>query len=358
MHSIRLGQLELTNEFVVAPMTTYSSHDDGIIADDELDYLARRGEGGFGTIITAACYVTPAGKAFKGQWGCDAENKLDSMRRVVETIHRSGAKAILQIHHGGRQCPPELAGGECVSASAIPAEREGAPVPREMTDEEIERTIDAYADATTRAKYVGFDAVEIHGANTYLVQQFVSPHSNRRTDRWNADDLLFPIELTKRVLAAGYDLPIGYRFSPEEPETTGIRLDRTFRLLDKLCELPLSYLHISLRQYWQPSLHDANSEPVLKTVHDYLDGRLPLMGVGSVKSIADVEAIKKLGCEAVVLGRGAIYDPDWVKKYQRATEPERVLNRADFESQVVLPKGLSERIRNVAGWFDFAGEPS
>lgn len=350
-----LGRLELKNGFLVAPMTTYSSQDDGIISEDEIPYLARRGAGGFGGIVTACAYVHPSGKAFKGQWGCDDDNKLESLSKVAKAIQNSGSKAILQIHHGGRQCPPELAGGECISASAVPNVREGSPVPREMTKEEIERTIENYADAALRGKQAGFDGIEIHGANTYLIQQFVSPHSNRRTDEWNADDLLFPKKLTERIFdLVGADYPVGYRFSPEEPETPGIRLDRTFKLIDELCKFPLSFLHLSLRSYDQLSLHNEGSEPILKQIHKHIAGRLPLVAVGAILSDADVAGAVELGCEAIAIARGAIYEPDWVNKYTEGASQSRNLKRETFEQDVVLPKGLAVRIRDVTGWFEFA----
>ena len=107
------------------------------------------------------------------------------MKRLAQTIQAEGAKAILQIYHGGRQSPPELLPDrQPISASAVASEGEGKPVPREMTETEIINTTQAFGDATRRAIEAGFDGVEIHGANTYLLQQFFSPHSNRREDQW------------------------------------------------------------------------------------------------------------------------------------------------------------------------------
>ncbi len=355
LNPITLGNLELKNGFIVAPMTTYSSLDNGVISPDELPYLARRAQGGFGAIMTAACYIHPSGKAFTGQWGCDNDDKLDSLRSVARAIQSNGAKAILQIHHGGRQCPPNLAGGECLSASAVPATREGAPVPREMTDAEIVRTIDDYALAALRAKKAGYDAVEIHGANTYLIQQFVSPHSNRRTDKWNADDLLFPKRLVETVLnKVGPDLPVGYRFSPEEPETPGIRLDRTRKVIDELCKFPLAFLHISLRNYDQKSIHAKDDEPILKQLSDHINHRIPFIGVGSIRQAEDVPNALALGASALAIARGAICDVDWVNHYAAGQPIRATLSKSDFPQAYVLPAGLAKRVEDVPGWFDFA----
>jgi len=341
------------NRLVLAPMTTYSSLEDGNISPDELPYLHRRAKGGIGLIMTAACYVHESGHAFRGQWACSDDRFLPSLKSVADAIREGGAKSVLQIHHGGRQCPPDLCGGEPISASAVAAERPNAVVPREMTDEEIRRTIDDYAQAARRAKEAGFDGVEIHGANTYLIQQFVSPHSNRRTDYWNAADLRFPIELVEAVLAAvGPDYPVGYRFSPEENETPGIRLEHTERLIKALIEYPLSWLHISLAKFDQPSLHDASSEPVGKTVLGWIGGKIPLIGVGSVKSAADAERAIEFGYDAIAIGRTAISEPEWGLK-ARSGEPIRTkIPAGDFAESLTVSRGLVEKINAVEGWFE------
>ena len=345
------GGLELANRLVVAPMTTYSSLPDGVISPDELPYLQRRSKGGFGAVMTAACCVHPSGWAFRGQWQCSDDRFMDSLRSVADAIHAGGSKAILQIHHGGRQCPPDLAGGECVSASAIPSERPNAPVPRALEHDEILEIIDAFAAATDRARRAGFDAVEIHGANTYLLQQFVSPHSNRRKDAWGQDRLKFPLAVTDACLAAANGLPVGYRFSPEEPETPGIRLPNTLALVDALAQRPLAFLHISLRRYDQPSIHGGD-EPVVAPIVNQIAGRLPLITVGAVKTHADAKAALDLGPELVAVGRTAISDPEFVEALESGRETRKTVPHGAFAEQLTLPQGLAERIDAVEGWFE------
>jgi len=345
------GGLELANRFVVAPMTTYSSLPDGIISPDELPYLQRRAAGGFGAVMTAACCVHPSGWAFRGQWQCSDDRFMESLKSVADAIHAGGSKAILQIHHGGRQCPPDLAGGECVSASAIPSERPNAPTPRALEDVEIREIIDAFAAATDRARRAGYDAVEIHGANTYLLQQFVSPHSNRREDEWGQDRLKFPLAVTDACLAAANGLPIGYRFSPEEPETPGIRLDDTLALVDALAKRPLAFLHISLRRYDQPSIH-GGEEPIVTPILRQIAGRVPLITVGSVKTMADARAALDLGPQMVAVGRSAISEPEFVESLAAGREARSTVPRGDFATELTLPRGLADKIEAVEGWFE------
>src|SRR4051794_7756090 len=117
--------VELKNRIVMAPMTNFSSNQDGTVSDAEVSYYARRSKG-VSMVITACTYVTPNGKGFPGEFAGDHDVMIPSLRQLAEAIKEQGAKAILQIFHGGRMCPPDLVpNGEIVSASDIPAERSG-----------------------------------------------------------------------------------------------------------------------------------------------------------------------------------------------------------------------------------------
>ena len=243
--------VDVKNRIMLAPMTHYSSDDEGNVTDEELAYYAER-SAGVGAVITACAYVTADGKGFPGQFSVDDDQFIPSLRRLAETIQAKGSKAILQIYHGGRQSPPELLPDQQpISASSVPSS-EGAPVPREMTEEDIQRVIKAFGEATRRAIEAGFDGVEIHGANTYLIQQFFSPHSNRRTDKWGGTRgkrMVFPLTIVNEVEKtveehAKKPFIIGYRLSPEEGSEPGITLDDTLELADRLANQKLDYLHI------------------------------------------------------------------------------------------------------------------
>ncbi len=346
----QLGPLTLPNRLVYAPMTTYASLPDGTLDPKEETYLAARP--GWGLMMTAACFVHPSGKAFPGQWGCESDDRLPSLKRAADAIRQAGNLSCLQIHHGGRQAPSRVSGNQPWSASAIPSEREGAETPHAMTEAEIEEVIAAFAAATRRAHEAGFDSVEIHGANTYLLQQFVSPHSNRRDDRWGADRLLFSQRIVEACLAAvPGDFPIGYRFSPEELESPGIRWDDTAALIDRLCGFPLAFLHVSLGRWDQGSHHGSFEGPTLKKVAEQMAGRLPLIGVGSVQRAADVEGGLDLGADLMAVGRAAITEVRCAEKLI-ADEPVNLTFPAqDAEARLVLPTGLANRIRNAPGWF-------
>lgn len=347
------GPIKLRNRFVLAPMTTYSSQMNGEISEDELPWLERRAKGGFAIVMTACSYVESTGKAFAGQWSCSDDFFIPSLKRVSDVIKGSGGFSVNQIHHGGRMCPPEVCGGTPVSASAVAPDRPDAVVPREMTELEILETIRAFGEGARRSKEAGFDAIEIHGANTYLIQQFVSPHSNRRTDSWNADGLKFVRELVTSVReAVGPAYPVGYRLSPEEVETPGIRMDRTEKLIELLLELKVDWIHVSLRDYQAGSDWDEDKTPLLQRIATQIAGRTTVIGVGSIKSGEDADGCLDLGADLVAVARAAVSEPDFVARVTDGGPIRLKVPQGDFRESRTIPNGLAEKINSFVGWFE------
>lgn len=179
--------VELRNRFVLAPLTHISSNDDGTISDIELPYIEKRSQD-VGITINAASNVSDVGKAFPGQPSIAHDSDIEGLKRLATAMKKNGAKALVQIHHGGAQALPELTpDGDVVAPSPISLKSFGQKQEhsaREMTNEEIEQAIKDFGEATRRAIEAGFDGVEIHGANHYLIHQFVSPYYNKRNDVW------------------------------------------------------------------------------------------------------------------------------------------------------------------------------
>lgn len=360
--------IELKNRLIMAPMTNFSSHQDGTVTEEEVNYYARRSKG-VSMVITACAYITPNGKGFHGEFGADNDEMIPSLEKLATRIKEQGAKAVLQIFHGGRMCPPELVpNGEIVSASDIPAENGGVSTeepdkkPRALTEAEVEDIIQAFGEATRRAIEAGFDGVEIHGANGYLIQQFFSPHSNRREDRFGGSlekRMTFPLEVVdtvKKVVQEHAKEPfiVGYRFSPEEPETPGITMDETLALVDALSNKGLDYLHVSLFDFF--STPRRGVEDLTKTRISYLqetiNDRVPLIGVGSIYSAEDARKAFETGVPLLALGRELIIDPDWVQKVSEGKEDEIVTEiNKDKQEELVIPDPLWNAIINTPGWF-------
>ncbi|PLT34487.1 NADH-dependent flavin oxidoreductase [Bacillus sp. V5-8f] len=353
--------IQLKNRVVMAPMTNFSSNPDGTVTNEEVNYYIRRSKG-VGMVITACTYVTENGKGFHGEFGADRDELIPSLRQLATAIKEQGAKAVLQIFHGGRMCPPELVpNGETVSASAVAPEGEGQPVPRALSEAEVESIIRDFGEATRRAIEAGYDGVEIHGANGYLIQQFFSPHSNRREDKWGGSlekRMNFPIAVIDEVKKAVSEYAkepfiVGYRFSPEEPETPGITMADTLAFVDALAAKDLDYLHVSLQDFWsEPRRGVEDNRPRIELIMEKAGQRVPVIGVGSIHT-AD-EALKALetGVPLLALGRVLIMDPDWVQKVQQGRESE-IVTKIDKNAQkeLVIPDPLWQAIINTPGWF-------
>lgn len=353
--------LQVKNRMVMAPMTNFSSNADGTVTDAEVKYYARR-SGGVGMVITACTYVSENGKGFKGEFGGDRDELIPSLRQLAVGIKEQGAKAILQIFHGGRECPSELVpNGEVVSASAVPSQGVGKPIPRELTDEEVNSIIHDFGETTRRAIEAGYDGVEIHGANGYLIQQFFSPHSNRREDRWGGsieNRLSFPlavVDQVQRVVAEYSKNPflIGYRFSPEEPETPGITMAETLVLVDALAEKDLDYLHVSLQDFWsKPRRGVEDNRSRIEIIQERVGRRVPVIGVGSILSADNALKALQTGVSLIALGREIIMDPDWAQKVEDGRESEIVVKiDKDKQQELVVPDPLWQAIIQSPGWF-------
>lgn len=350
----------LKNKIMMAPMTHWSSNSDGTVSESELAYYARR-SGGASVVVTAVAYVSNNGIGFPGQFSVSDDSFVPGLTKLANTIKEQGAKAVLQIFHGGRLCPPELVGGDVVSASAVASDRAGSPVPRELDDTEINSIIEDFGEATRRAIEAGFDGVEIHGANGYLIQQFFSPHSNRREDRWGGDvhkRLTFPLAVIDSVESAVKKYAkgsfiVGYRFSPEEPETPGLTMEETYVLIDALTEKNLDYIHISLTDFWsKPRRGAGDSKSRMEWIAERVGNKVPLIGVGNIHTPDEALAALNIGVSMIALGRELIIEPDWAEKIESGNEEHIAVHitKADQE-RLVIPDPLWNRILGVPGWF-------
>ena len=326
----------LKNRLFMSPMTTQQSFYNGTVTQDEIKYYADRAKG-LGAVITGAANVQDDGKGWPGELSIAHDAMLPELGQLAAAIQAQGAKAIVQIFHGGRMTHRATLGGvQPVSASAVAALRPDSETPRAMTVDEIHATIAAFGEATRRAIQAGFDGIELHGANTYLIQQFFSPHSNRRTDEYGGSRekrYRFIKELLASVFAAVdqyADRPfiVGYRFSPLEFEEPGIRFDDTLWLLEQLKSSRLDYLHMSLNRFDRSEKGAADTRSMLARAHELLAGSVPLIGVGGVRTHADVEAVLQ-DADAVAIGQQLLYDPTWSVKLAKGLDDAMLT--ADFE---------------------------
>ena len=317
----------IKNRLAVAPMTHFGSQADGLISDQERTFLCNRA-GDMGLFITAATLVQKDGKAFHGQPEATGEHCLDSLKETAQILQQQGAKAILQIHHGGSKAIDDLLDGlDKISASASEAEHA-----REATAEEVEALIASYAQAADLALRAGFDGVEIHGANAYLIQQFYSAQSNRRNDQWGGsleNRMRFPLAVIDAVVAVREkhqrdDFIIGYRFSPEEPGDDGLTMTETGTLIDALVQKPLQYLHVSLWEFDKKIRRGGDTAQTrMQFIHERINGKLPLIGVGNLFTADQILAAYETGwAEFIALGKTVMINPHIATQIREGREDE------------------------------------
>jgi 2,4-dienoyl-CoA reductase-like NADH-dependent reductase (Old Yellow Enzyme family)/thioredoxin reductase len=320
---ITINGMTVRNRIVVPPMDTGFGSTEHEVTDQLIAYHRRRSEGGMGLIIVEYTSVDPGGRCTETQLGIYEDRFIPGFQRLTEAIHEHGAKVACQIHHGGVRAKPEHSGGEIVAPSAIP---DGGVVPRELTLPEIEALVEAFGQAARRAKEAGFDAVEIHGAHGYLVNQFLSPWFNRRTDAYGGTfekRLRFPLEVIGRVReAVGPDFPVGYRTIGEEmPLGSGLTLEDTTRIVPRLAEAGIDMIHVSVGNVG-PSLgvvlapmamdwgFNVYSAAAVKRVVD-----IPVITVGRVTDARLANQIVRDGhADLVAMGRASLADPEFPNK--------------------------------------------
>ncbi|HHK5984705.1 NADH-dependent flavin oxidoreductase [Neisseria sp. P0004.S004] len=317
----------IKNRLAVAPMTHFGSQADGLISDQERTFLSNRA-GDMGLFITAATLVQKDGKAFHGQPEATGEHCLGSLKETAQILQQQGAKAILQIHHGGSKAIDNLLDGlDKISASTNEAEHA-----REATAEEVKALIASYAQAADLALRAGFDGVEIHGANGYLIQQFYSAQSNRRNDQWGGsleNRMRFPLAVVDAVVAIREkhqrdDFIIGYRFSPEEPGDDGLTMTETGALIDALVQKPLQYLHVSLWEFDKKIRRGGDTAQTrMQFIHERINGKLPLIGVGNLFTADQILAAYETGwAEFIALGKTVMINPHIATQIREGREAE------------------------------------
>ena len=306
-------------------MTNKQSHADGSLSDDELAWLMRRADGGFGVVETCAAHVAMDGKAWEGELGIFDDRLLPGLTRLASAITKASATCLAQLFHGGRRAAPALNGGRTWSASATA--EEGTATPAEGTVAEIKAAIDHFRAAAVRAERAGFSGVELHGAHGYLLAQFLSSTQNQRTDAWggsfeNRSRLLR--ETLRAVRAAtNKSFIVGVRISPEDfGQSKGLDLDESLKLATWLCEDGADFIHASL---WKASRNTTKrpTEHPIPLFRAAIPREVPLIVAGAIWTRAEGEALLAMGADAIALGRSAIANPEWPRRIADAAwEPK------------------------------------
>ncbi len=321
---VKINQLELKNRVVMPAMATSYGNKDGSITDRLIAYLERRARGGVGLIITEVCAIDPRGRGFGREIGVWDDTFIPGLSRLTETVHEHGTKIALQLHHAGRETIAAVAGASPEGPSDLPSVILNQPT-EAMSKDRIREIVLAYAMGAYRARQAGFDAVEVHGAHGYLITQFLSPFSNRRTDEYGGTDenrARFLIEILTAVREkVGPGFPVIVRLSADECIKGGYALEFIKWLAPRLVEAGADALHASVGVYSTPGML---SIPVADTPEGFNLFRareikqavkVPVIGVGRVidPRMAD-ESIARGDADLVSMGRQFLADPEFLVK--------------------------------------------
>lgn len=340
-----LGALRLRNRIAVAPMTRVSASAEGLATAQMAHYYGSFAAGGFGLITTEGIYTDEAwSQGYLFQPGLANDAQRDAWRPVVDTVHRHGAAFVAQLMHAGALSQGNRYRDDTRAPSALrPKGTQMAfyrgdglyPVPGAMSEAEIARAVEGFANAARRARAAGFDGVEIHGANGYLLDQFLTEGVNERRDGYGgpAQSRLRLIRETVHAVRAalGTDFTLGLRISQGKVNDFVHKWrgeHEAAEIFGALGELPLDYLHITEFEAWQPAFGNAPSLASLARRH----AGLPVMANGSLHDPVRAAAMLADGAaDLVSLGRGALTHADWPRRVQAGLPLE------DFDRELLSP---------------------
>lgn len=313
----QLGDIELRNRIVMAPMCLYSTDDSGTLSDFQKNHYETRAIGGVGLILLEATAVERQGRITDQDLGIWSDTHVTDLKELVDRIHRKGAKIGVQLAHAGRKCTV-LRQEQIVGPSAINFDSKDPDygTPKEMDQEDIKRVINAFVEGAKRAQEAGFDMIEIHGAHGYLLHSFLSPVTNRRTDEYggsieNRARLLREILIeVKQVWPK--EKPIGIRVSAEDYDPNGNGPEAVADLLNEIKDLKPHLINVSSGGLLpKPVTAYPGYQTRFAEIIKAKTG-LPVMTGGKITEgeMAD-EIIRNQRAELVFLGRELLRNPYW-----------------------------------------------
>lgn len=334
----KIGQLPLKNRLAVAPMTRVSAHEDGRVGPLMKDYYQSFAQGGFGLIITEGLYLDKHySQGYKFQPGLADEAQAASWKPIIEAVHDSGSLIIAQLMHAGALSQYNKYSQDTAGPSAVkPLGQEMSfyyrkgdfSTPKAMSTEDIKIAINGFVNAAKLAKQAGFDGVEIHGANGYLLDQFITVHTNERTDEYGGD-LVNRFRIYEEVITAirkavGDDFTVGIRFSQGkvndfEYKWPGKSDDAKYTF-ESASKLGVDYIHTTEFIAKEPAFEQGLSLAELAKIH----GGLPVIANGSIANESDaLQLIDSNQADVVSVGKMALANPDWphvIKNKQQLKE--------------------------------------
>jgi 2,4-dienoyl-CoA reductase-like NADH-dependent reductase (Old Yellow Enzyme family) len=337
----RIGPAEIKNRIVMPPMTTRTADAEGFVTDDSLAYYLARVRGGTGLITVEMASPEKCGRHRRHEVGIYDDRFIPGLTRLVGAIHDGGAKASIQLGHGGGHTRVDICGETPIAPSAIPHPVYETTfetiIPEAMTRERIAETTAAYVAAARRAAEAGFDCVEVHAAHGYLISQFHAPFENRRDDEYGGsleNRARFGLDVLRAVKAAMPGLGVIYRLSVEDFFPGGLPYSEGRQIAIWAAAGGADAVHVTAGHYRSlPSAQvvlppmnfpDATFLDFAADVKTRING--PVIAVGRLGDPATAQAAVEAGkTDFIALGRTLIADPQWVDKVARGEPIRRCL---------------------------------
>jgi 2,4-dienoyl-CoA reductase-like NADH-dependent reductase (Old Yellow Enzyme family) len=328
-----LTGLDLNNRIVRSATYEKRADPDGFVTDSLIALYNDLASGGTGLIITGNALVHISGRSVPQMLCIHNDHYIEPLKKLTDSVHNLGGKIVMQLSHGGRQCFPSLLGGARPMGPSAVYDPSTKITPREMDDSEIWEIIDAFADAAWRAFDAGFDGIQIHAAHGYLVNQFLSPHTNRRHDYWGGDEEMrfhFISEIIDAIKKeVGGNFPVIVKLNSDDFVSGGLRPDESLRIAKRMQGLGVCAIEVSggmmeagtmtIRPHIDSIEKEAYFRKSAALFARELD--IPVMIVGGIRSRAVAEDILQTGdADLISLSRPLLREPDLPNKFLAGKE--------------------------------------
>ncbi|MHB1381091.1 MAG: oxidoreductase [Thermoleophilia bacterium] len=316
---ITIKNVTIRNRVVMPPMANDLSDETGAVTDRHLDHYRSRAEAGVGLIIVEHAYITPKGKMTIPQLGIHDDALVPGLARLADTIRSGGAASAIQLTHAGANTSPDIIGCQPVGPADVVPGRDIEPRP--LAAEEIAELTGQYRDAARRAAEAGFDAIEIHGAHGFLLSEFLSPFTNRRTDEYGGsleNRLRFPLAVVTAVREeVGPDFLLAYRFGATDFLQEGLTLEEALEAAPRLVAAGIDLLDVSGGLCGSRPKKLSGMQgffvPLAESVKSAVD--VPVIAVGGIREAAYANSvITEEKADMVAIGRELLKNPAWASE--------------------------------------------
>jgi len=309
LNPLEVKGLKLKNRIVMPPMHTGLATTEGAVTNNLIEHYVRRSNA-LGLLIVEHSYVSLDGRLSERQLGIYDDHLVSGLEKLSSSIHETGAPAVIQINHAGKSASMKIIGARPI-----------APSPngyyRKLRADKIEALTEAFALAAERAMRAGFDGVEVHGAHGFLLNQFFSPLTNRRRDKYGGsleNRMRFPLEVVEMVKEKAGGRLLLYRLGSDDLDSAGTQIEDSQKFAAKLEEAGVDIIDVSGGLCGSSPAQFQNGQgyfiPQARQIKEVID--IPVIGVGGITEPEYANKLIQEGqVDLVAVGRGLLEDPDW-----------------------------------------------